>query len=61
MRAFNEDKTGQTKEDIDLSCLVPGTGIEPALPCDNQILSPPGFLFRLNRALSVFANLLVFN
>ncbi len=36
------------------SCLVPRTGIEPALPCDNQILSlarlpiPPSGLFRNN-------------
>ena len=51
-KAWYKKKTGQTKEIFDLSCFVPGTGIEPALPCDNQILSlarlpipPSGRLF----------------
>jgi site-specific DNA recombinase len=38
-KGFSQKETGQTKEVFDLSCLVPRTGIEPALPCDNQILS----------------------
>jgi site-specific DNA recombinase len=29
---FSQKETGQTKEVFDLSCLVPGTGIEPVLP-----------------------------
>jgi site-specific DNA recombinase len=51
-KAFHENKTGQTKEDIDLSCLVPRTGFEPAhgFPrCDlNTVrlpVSPSGHLF----------------
>jgi hypothetical protein len=44
-----ENKNGNRKTDCHLSSYVPGTGIEPAHPCERQILSllrlpipPPG-------------------
>ncbi len=51
-KGFSENKNGQAEENFNLSALVPRTGIEPALPCDNQILSlarlpvPPSGLFK---------------
>ena len=36
---FRANKKGKTGNNSNLSSVVPRTGIEPALPCDNQILS----------------------
>ena len=50
-RVLAEKKKGNLVGDYLNSSLVPRTGIEPALPCDNQILSlarlpiPPSGLF----------------
>ena len=50
-KGFKENKKGKGGNNSNLSSLVPRTGIEPALPCDNQILSlarlpiPPSRLF----------------
>ena len=38
-KSFKENKKGKGGNNSNLSSVVPGTGIEPALPCDNQILS----------------------
>lgn len=38
-KGFKENKKGELKKISSPSCVVPRTGIEPALPCDNQILS----------------------
>ena len=38
-KAFSVNKKGELEKSSSPSCLVPGTGIEPALPCENQILS----------------------
>ena len=38
-RALLENKKGNLLKDYLFSSFVPRTGIEPALPCDNQILS----------------------
>ncbi len=52
-KGFRNKKTGKAEEIFNLSGVVPRTGIEPALPCDNQILSlarlpiPPSRPFQL--------------
>lgn len=49
VRVLEENKNGNLKKDCQKSNSVPGTGIEPAHPCERQILSllrlpipPPG-------------------
>jgi site-specific DNA recombinase len=38
-KGSKENKTGKVGGNSNLSCMVPGTGIEPAHPCEYQILS----------------------
>ena len=38
-KAFSVNKKGELRKISSPYCFVPRTGIEPALPCDNQILS----------------------
>ena len=38
-KGFSGPENKESSENSELSNVVPGTGIEPALPCDNQILS----------------------
>jgi hypothetical protein len=54
VRVLAENKNGNLKKDCQKSGSVPGTGIEPAHPCERQILSPEMSLFYFNPSDPIF-------